>query len=124
MSALSANAVDLEGELTWFNSVLESRFRSYFGDSGNNGESQPGDPPDLTRSSSPYARLVIDAGIDLPERAGDRLHGEERRRRGGGARHSTTSSASSRPKTTCAAWRTSTSRPRSSTAGCAITRAT
>mgnify|MGYP003694597215 CR=1 FL=1 len=58
VSALEENARDLERELDWFAEVLDARLKLYFGKSVPVSSVVEIEPPDLTRSSSPYAQFV------------------------------------------------------------------
>lgn len=65
---LVANARDLEVELAWFAHVVDARFRLYFdmGDAPEGDHRPP--PPDLTDSTSPYARTLRELRLDDGER--------------------------------------------------------
>ncbi|HET9398482.1 MAG TPA: ATP-binding protein, partial [Sphingomicrobium sp.] len=68
-AALSASARDLEGELAWFATALDARFKRYFElESGDSiGESLP-PPPDLSSSQTSYARLINELALSAEER--------------------------------------------------------
>lgn len=59
------NARDLEQELAWFSSILDTRFKSYFDQNPN--ANAPG-PPDFSESKSPYADFIRHYRFSFPER--------------------------------------------------------
>ena len=63
-----SNAALLEDELGWFRGVLDQRLRLHAGESA----AEPLDalpPPSLAAAdSAPYARTVLELGLDTPER--------------------------------------------------------
>jgi len=68
MEALRANARDLELELQWLARVLDTRFKRYFGEPGDQAEVLDLDPPDLAASDSAYARVLTGLRLDRAER--------------------------------------------------------
>jgi hypothetical protein len=60
---------ELERELDWFTRLLDLRFRSYFSPSEADAPELIPEPPELTSSTSVYARLVREHAQRLPERA-------------------------------------------------------
>jgi len=56
-SKIVDNAGDLEQELAWFRRILETRFKSHFGDEPGNGSALDA-PPDLSESRSEYAAFL------------------------------------------------------------------
>ncbi len=70
-----ANALSLEKELEWFNSVLDTRIALYFEHEQDMNEEMPAyesiydiTPPDLSIDDSPYARLLTELDISVDER--------------------------------------------------------
>jgi hypothetical protein len=57
-SVLQQNAEDLEHELAWFAQVLDTRFKLYFGQQAVYENVWAIPPPDLSQSTSPYARFL------------------------------------------------------------------
>lgn len=68
MDPLRANAQDLDRELDWLASLLDTRFKLYFGESCEVADVLEIAPPVLTGSSSEYARLVTGYGLTFAER--------------------------------------------------------
>src|SRR5262245_54385359 len=77
MSKLLDNAESLEQDLSWFNRVMEARFKIYFPPSAQDKAKDQGTgkvnvleirPPDLSRSSSEYARFVAHYNMTFAER--------------------------------------------------------
>lgn len=70
MHALSEqNARDLELELAWFARVLDARFKSYFSTEPTLVDPTSVTPPDLSGSTSPYARVLQHYDVSFAERA-------------------------------------------------------
>lgn len=70
-----ANAITLEKELAWFNSILDTRIALYFEHEQSDDESEASyqdiseiAPPIPEGDESPYAQLLIDSGIGIDER--------------------------------------------------------
>ncbi|MDZ7589255.1 MAG: ATP-binding protein [Rubrivivax sp.] len=63
-----ANAAALEGELAWFEAVLQARLASYFSQAGAAPSPPALAPPDLTADASEYAQLLRELAITPPER--------------------------------------------------------
>jgi hypothetical protein len=68
MTSEQANAGALEKELTWFNTVLETRISSYFQQPGDHADIYAIEPPPLTGDPSEYGRLVQEYGMTFDER--------------------------------------------------------
>ncbi len=68
MSAIRANAVSLENELTWFSKVLETCISLYFKQECALGSIYENAPPDLGGDTSDYARLVKECSLSFDER--------------------------------------------------------
>jgi hypothetical protein len=68
VSGLCQNARDLELELDWFAQVIETRNRLYFGKEPEHRAIFNPDPPDLSRSDSPYAAFLRDFDVCVEER--------------------------------------------------------
>lgn len=62
------NARDLETELAWFAQVIDTRFKLYFGQESAYEAVTDIEPPDLSDSDSPYARLVRHYDLSFIER--------------------------------------------------------
>lgn len=70
-----ANALSLEKELEWFNSVLDTRIALYFEHEPDMNEEVPAyksiydiAPPDLSGDDSPYAKLLAELEVSVDER--------------------------------------------------------
>ncbi len=70
-----ANAISLEKELEWFNSVLDTRIAIYFEHESSMNDEEPAyeniyeiTPPDLSADDSHYSRLVSELDLNLDER--------------------------------------------------------
>lgn len=68
VTALQDNARDLEQELKWFAAVLDARLRLYFGQESKVALVTDVVPPDLSSSTSPYARFVREFNLAFAER--------------------------------------------------------
>jgi len=69
LSAIQANARDLEQELAWFAKVLDTRCKLYFGHKVEHQDLFEIAPPDLSQSESPYARFLRHYQLAFAERA-------------------------------------------------------
>ena len=67
LSPLEMNARDLEQELAWFGRVLDARLKSYFGQPEDDPIGDDLDPPDLSKSTSPYASFIQHFNLGFPE---------------------------------------------------------
>jgi hypothetical protein len=67
-SKIVENARDLEQDLTWFNEVVKRRFALYFGDDASGGSVFDLAPPDLSGSTSEYARFLQRRPLSFAER--------------------------------------------------------
>ncbi|HZF48951.1 MAG TPA: ATP-binding protein [Polyangiaceae bacterium] len=67
-SKIVENARDLEQELIWFGEVLKRRFALHFGDGADGGGIFDLAPPDLSGSTSEYARFLQRHPLSFPER--------------------------------------------------------
>ncbi len=67
-SPLNDNARDLELELEWFETMLDSRLKDYFGKDENSPAPHGGRLPDLSSSDSYYARFVTSRNLNSSER--------------------------------------------------------
>lgn len=66
---LGANARDLEGELAWFATVIDARFKRYFDLNGADSTSESLPPaPDLAASQTSYAQLINELVPSAEER--------------------------------------------------------
>ena len=74
---MTLEAIDIEKELNWLKTVLEMRFRSYFGYKNTEGEQVPPEthlrpdyplPPDLMGMNTPYAQLVREHSLTTNDR--------------------------------------------------------
>ncbi|KAA3613643.1 MAG: ATP-binding protein [Calditrichaeota bacterium] len=65
---MEQNVVDLELELGWFSSVLNTRFKLYFGQESEVADVFDIDPPDISGSDSEYARFVNHYQLSFAER--------------------------------------------------------
>lgn len=70
-----ANALSIEQDLAWFNSVLDTRIALYFEHEPEINDEAPAYesvydilPPDLAEDESPYAQLVRELGLNVDER--------------------------------------------------------
>lgn len=68
VTPLTANARDLERELTWFAAVLDTRLKLYFGKEPAIQDVRELPPPVLNGSESPYARFVHHYELPFAER--------------------------------------------------------
>ncbi len=68
VTPLTANARDLERELTWFAAVLDTRLKLYFGKEPAIQDVRELPPPVLNGSESPYARFVRHYELPFAER--------------------------------------------------------
>ncbi len=65
---IQLNAHDLELELAWFSQVLDARIKGYFAQEEDLPEVSEIQPPDLAKSSSPYASFLRHYQLSTPER--------------------------------------------------------
>jgi hypothetical protein len=65
---IQQNARDFEQELAWFASLLDLRFKLYFGQEAEHQDVFEINPPDLSQSESGYAGLVRHYGLTFAER--------------------------------------------------------
>lgn len=68
LSAIEANARDLEQELSWFVALLDARFSAYFAEGPTAPAAGAIEPPDLAGSESSYATLVRRSALAEAER--------------------------------------------------------
>ncbi|MBK8192611.1 MAG: ATP-binding protein [Lewinellaceae bacterium] len=67
-NAIHLNARDLERELSWFNRVVDTRLKLYFGQESEFNDVFDIDPPDLSDSESTYAGIVRQYQMTIAER--------------------------------------------------------
>ncbi len=65
---IQENSRDLEKELTWFEQVVDTRFKKYFGQASQGPDVFERTPPDLKGSSSHYASIVRRYQMSFAER--------------------------------------------------------
>jgi len=68
MTMLYQNAHDLEQELRWFASLLDTRFKLYFGQAAAYEDVFEIAPPDISASTSAYANLILEYELTFAER--------------------------------------------------------
>ena len=67
-TSLQATVQDLERELQWFRRVLDTRLKLYFGQDAEHQDISTIEPPDLSDSTSNWARLIKKHQMSFPER--------------------------------------------------------